>query len=233
MTQLVFELPRSAAYGRADFFTSASNAAALGWAERWPAWPASALVVHGPSGAGKTHLAYLWAERAAAKVHLGTTLAEADCGAILEQPQLAIAVDDADRAADTALLHVFNAVAETGGSLLLTAGQPPGVWRPALADLDSRLRAIPAVGIERPDDSLLGAVLAKHFADRQVIVAPMVIDYLVRHMERSFAAAAALAAALDEAALRRGGSVTTRLAARILAELANQSSSSGNADGVT
>jgi chromosomal replication initiation ATPase DnaA len=233
MSQLVFALPRTAAYGRADFLASASNAAALGWLERWPDWPALALVVHGPPGSGKTHLAHLWVERAAAQIYLGRTLAESDCGAILGQRQPAVAVDDADRAATTALLHVFNAVAETGGSLLLTAHRPPGVWRPALADLDSRLRAVLAVGIELPDDSLLGAVLAKHFADRQVIVAPAVIDYLVGHMERSFAAAATLAAALDDAALRRGGAVTARLAAGVLAEAARQSSSSGNADGVT
>lgn len=233
MSQLVFELSRTAAYGRADFFASASNAAALGWVERWPEWPAPALVLHGPSGAGKTHLAHLWAERAAAPVLAGAALAESDCARILAQRPPAIAVDDADRAADTALLHVANAVAETGGSLLLIARQPPGVWRPALADLNSRLRAMPAVAIELPDDSLLGAILAKHFADRQLIVAPAVIEYLVRHMERSFAAAAALAAALDEAALRRGGPVTIRLAAEILAETADQSSSSGSADGVT
>jgi chromosomal replication initiation ATPase DnaA len=234
MTQLVFDLAGAAACGRADFITSPSNAAALGWVERWPAWPASVLVVHGPEGSGKTHLAHLWCERAGAKLHLGAALAEADIAAVLSQRQPTVAVDNADRAANQTLLHVFNAVVETRGSLFLTARHPPGVWHPALADLASRLRTAAVVGIELPGDSLLAAVLAKHFADRQVRVTPAVVVYLVRHMERSLAAAGEIVAALDRAALRRGGRVNTRLAAEILTGGAgHSSSSSGSAESGT
>jgi chromosomal replication initiation ATPase DnaA len=231
MTQLVFDLAGATAYGRADFVASPSNSAALGWIDRWPAWPTPVLVVHGPRGSGKTHLAHLWCEHAGAELRAGAALTEADIAAVLSQRQPAIAVDDADRAADRALLHVFNVVVETRGSLLLIARHPPRVWHPALADLDSRLCAATAVGVELPDDALLAAVLTKHFADRQVRVAPAVVAYLVRRMERSLAAAAEIATALDYAALRRGGGVTVPLAAQILAEAAGQSSSSsGSAD---
>ena len=54
----------------------------------------------------------------------------------------------------------------------------------ALPDLASRLRAAPSVAIAPPDDRLLAAVLVKLFADRQVRVAPEVIAFLLRRMER-------------------------------------------------
>jgi chromosomal replication initiation ATPase DnaA len=233
MKQLVFDLSQGEAFGRADFFVSESNAAALGWIERWPGWPSPVLVLHGPRGAGKTHLAHLWRGRAGAILLAGASLGEAHCAEIFERRGPRIAVDDADRAPEAALLHLYNACLEAGGSLLLTARQAPGPWQPALADLGSRLRAAPAVGINPPDDPLLGAVLAKHFADRQVRVAPEVIVYLVRHIERSLAAAKEIAAALDDAALSRSGAITIPLANQVLAARPNQCLPPGSDAGVT
>ena len=128
-----------------------------------------------------------------------------------------IAVDDADRAAEPALLHLHNCCLENRGSLLLAARRPAVSWIIALDDLRSRLRAALAAGIDPPDDPLLGAVLVKHFADRQLRVAPEVIAYLLRRMERSFAAAAAISARLDAASLRCGRAVTVPLARQLLA----------------
>jgi chromosomal replication initiation ATPase DnaA len=217
MKQLVLDLSQSRAFGRADFIASDSNAAALGWITRWPEWPSSVLVLHGAQGAGKTHLAHLWRERAAAILIAGDSLDEYWLKNILERNGASVVIDDANRASEAILLHVFNACLEAGGNLLLTSRQALGPWRPALADLGSRLRAAPAVEIGLPDDALIGAVLVKHFADRQVRVASEVIAYLVRHMDRSLAAAAEVAAALDAAALTRNGPITIPLAKRILA----------------
>ena len=233
MKQLVLDLAHGEVYGREDFFVSHSNAAALGWVERWPEWPSPVLVLHGPRGAGKTHLAHLWCQRAAAILLAGAAMDEARLPEAIERPSPRIAVDDADRAPEAALLHLYNACLEAGGSLLLTSRQATGPWRPALADLGSRLRAAPAVGIDLPDDSLLAAVLAKHFADRQVRVAPEVILFLVRHMERSLAAAGEIAAALDHAALSGRAAITIPLANRVLAVPPDHGFSPGSDAGVT
>ena len=111
-----------------------------------------------------------------------------------------------------ALLHLYNCCGEAGASLLVVAREAPARWPIALPDLASRLRAAPSVAIALPDDALLGAVLVKHFADRQVRVAPGVIAFLVRRMERSFAAAGALAARLDRLALSAGRPISIALA---------------------
>src|SRR5205807_3155029 len=118
----------------------------------------------------------------------------------------------ADRASEIALLHLYNFCIETRGGLLVTARQSPTAWAVVLPDLASRLRAVLDIEIGLPDDALLGAVLVKHFADRQLRVAPEVIAYLLTHMERSFAAAAELASRLDLASLRDRRAVTVPLA---------------------
>jgi chromosomal replication initiation ATPase DnaA len=152
---------------------------------------------------------------------------------LLEEGPCRVAIDNADRASERALLHLYNSCLERQGSLLITARQPAGLWKIVLGDLRSRLRAIPAVAIEAPDDALLGAVLVKHFADRQVPVAPGLIVYLLRRIGRSFADAATVAAHLDAAALSSGGPITIPLARRVLAAPEYQSLSLRNEPAAT
>jgi chromosomal replication initiation ATPase DnaA len=216
MTQFAFDLPVNPALGRADFLKSDCNAAALARIESWPDWPGRMLVLHGPRGSGKSHLAHLWRERSGGMLIAGDKLAGHDPSALARLP--AVAVDDAERAGEQALLHLFNCCHESGAGLLIVACEPPAIRPIALPDLASRLRAAPAVGIGLPDDGLLAAVLVKHFADRQLRVAPGLVAYLVPRMERSFAAAAALAARLDRFALSAQRPIGLALARQALAE---------------
>jgi chromosomal replication initiation ATPase DnaA len=219
MRQLALDLPYTRALSRADFLVSGCNSGAFTCIERWPDWPARRLVLYGPEGSGKSHLARLWCAESGARLLTGASLASHDPllgkGAVLP----GIAVDDAEAAPEIALLHLYNSCAEAGIGLLVVWRQAPASWPIALPDLASRLRAMPAVGIDPPDDALLGAVLVKHFADRQLRVMPSVIGFLVPRMERSFVMAAALAAHLDALALATGHKIGLPLARRALAEL--------------
>lgn len=212
--QLVFELPVRRAMGQADFLVSPTNEVAVKLVDAWPHWPSHAVAVVGPPGAGKTHLAAVWREKARA-----VELSPLEPGMDLSHTQTApmVLIEDADRGMDeTELFHCFNLVREFGGSLLLTGRTPPNRWRVALPDLRSRLATVHVAALGAPDDLLLKAVLAKHFKDRQLIVTPPVLSYLLVHMERSFDFAARLAAQLDHEALKEGRGITRPLARRVL-----------------
>jgi chromosomal replication initiation ATPase DnaA len=233
VTQLTLELPRRRTFDRSDFLVSQSNIAAVDWIDRWPVWPRTGLVVHGPQGCGKTHVCHLWRERASALILAGEELTEAALPSLFGRGLLRVAVDNADRAPERALLHLYNFCLEHGGNALMTMRSAPGSWMVELDDLRSRLRSAIVVGIEVPDDGLLRAVLFKHFADRQLHVAPDVIAYLTRRIERSFTAAEAVAACLDATALSAGKRVTIALARRVFRKLGNQVLSAGSDAAVT
>lgn len=215
--QLTFDLPVRPALGRGDFFVSPANALALAALEAPGDWPAGKLMLIGPEGAGKSHLARVWANAEAAEV-----VAAADLATRPAPPQSrAVVVEDADRiagmrTAETALFHLHNLVLAEGGQLLLTARTAPGRWPMVLPDLASRLQATATARLGPPDDALLAAVLAKLFADRQIRVPPALIPWLVARMDRSFAAADALVASLDAAALAAGRPISLALARSVL-----------------
>jgi DnaA regulatory inactivator Hda len=235
--QLPLDLPHRPAMGAQDLLVAAPNAEAVAWLDRWPDWGAPALVLWGPPGCGKSHLVQMWRARSGAARVPAADLATADIGA-LATPGAAVAIDDAarlagDPAAERALLHLFNALAEAGGTLLLTARAAPARWGLGLPDLDSRLRAAPAVAIGDPDDALLSAVLVKQMSDRQLEVGAEVVAYLVPRMERSFAAARRLVARIDRLSLAERRPVTRVLAGRALdgeAAAGEADSAAGGAD---
>lgn len=215
--QLAFNLAHAEQYGRAGFFVSPANAAALAVVEDWQrGWPGGKLVLAGPAGAGKTHLAHIWAEAAEARLIAARDLPGSDLRALGPR----VVVEDADSvagipAAEEALFHLHNLILPVG-RLLLTAAAPPRDWGLALPDLLSRMQAAALARLDAPDDALLSAVLVKLFADRQVTVPPNLIPYLVQRMERSIAAARSLVARLDARALAEGRPVTRALAADLL-----------------
>lgn len=213
--QLGLELPSVPALGRADFLVAPSNAVAVAMIENAPA---EKLVLTGPDGAGKTHLTHVWASRRDARIVAALHLPEHD---IPELAQRAVAVEDvpdiaADPAAQTALFHLHNLVLAEGHALLLTGRGPVRDWGLTLPDLVSRIAGAPSAALELPDDTLLAAVLAKLFADRQVTPKADLIPYLIRRMDRSFAAARDLVERLDAASLAQKRPISRTLAGALL-----------------
>ena len=220
--QLPLNLPLPEAMGRQDFFVSPANATAVAMVDDWRDWPEGKLAIIAPPGAGKTHLASIWAAEAGAVVLHAADLAETSPFALAAWGR--IVIEDAGEVAgqlagETALLHLYNVLGEDGGRLLLTASEEPARWPLLLPDLASRLATLPVARLSPPDDELLTAVLTKQFADRQIAVQPQVVDWLVTRMDRSMAFARRLVAALDRAALAEGRAVTRPLAQGVLASL--------------
>lgn len=216
--QLGLALPSRPALARDDFFVAPSNAIAAAMIDNWQNWAGRKLALTGPRGAGKTHLAHVWASMSGARIISATSLADADIPTLAQTP---LAIEDVpdiagDADAETALFHLHNLTLAEGHSLLLTGTAPVAQWNLDLPDLTSRVRAAGAAALEAPDDTLLSALLAKLLADRQLTPKPDVIAYLLPRMDRSFAAAGKLVAALDAASLARKRPVTRSLAAEVL-----------------
>lgn len=216
--QLALALPHRESFARDDFLEGPGNAAALALIDSWPDWPARAMLLVGPEGSGKSHLAAIWATEAGARLTAAAALDAREVPAALATGALVVEDAVAGGFDERALFHLLNLAREEAAFVLITSRTAPAAMPVVLRDLASRLRALPAVTLAAPDDALLRAVLVKLCADRQMTVDEGVVGYLAARIERSFAAARRTVERLDAEALRLARPVTRALAASVLRE---------------
>jgi len=213
--QLALDLGHEPSHAEADFIVGEGNRLAHAHVLAWPAWPGPLTLIEGPASSGKSHLARIWAEHAAAGY--------ASPGAAEELSRQGgtkpLVVEDADRAGydEAALFHLLNQSMRDRRPLLITARESVANWPFATDDLKSRARLAAHFSVSLSDDIQLSQMFVKLFDDRQVAVDPRIIAYLVARMERSSEEAVALVETMDRLALERGTAITRAVANEALA----------------
>lgn len=214
--QLAFALPHAESLTRDNFLEGPANEAGLALIESWPDWPNRIMLLVGPEGSGKSHLAAIWAEAAGARsIPAHALTPNAVPGALATG---ALVVEDLKPGDfdERAMFHLMNLAREDEASVLMTARIAPSAFEVELRDLRSRLRAVPTVALLPPDDFLFRSLIVKFCADRQLSIDETVVNYLASRIERSYAAARQAVDLLDSEALRLGRPVTRALAAELL-----------------
>jgi chromosomal replication initiation ATPase DnaA len=214
--QLAFALPHAESLTRDNFLEGPANEAGLALIDSWPDWPNRIMLLVGPEGSGKSHLATIWAEQAGARATAAHALTAASVPGALATGALVVEDLKPQGFDERALFHLMNLAREDEAFVLMTARIPPSAFEIELRDLRSRLRAVPTVSLLPPDDLLFRALIVKFCADRQLTVDEAVVSYLANRIERSYAAAHQAVELLDTEALRLGRPVTRALAAELL-----------------
>jgi chromosomal replication initiation ATPase DnaA len=214
--QLAFALPHAESLTRDNFLEGPANAAGLALIESWPDWASRIMLLVGPEGSGKSHLAAIWAEAAGARSISAHALTPASVPGALATGALVVEDLKPSDVDERALFHLMNLAREDQAFVLITARIPPSAFQVELRDLRSRLRAVPTVPLLPPDDALFRALIVKFCADRQLPVDETVVSYLATRIERSYAAVRQAVELLDSEALRLGRPVTRALAAELL-----------------
>lgn len=222
--QLVFDLPHRPALGLEDFLAGPTNMAALAIVDQWPNWPHWAVIVEGPAHSGKSHLGQVWRLRSGADAVRARDLYQAAVDGLKAKQALLVENLEDGVADERVLFHLLNLAREQKMTILMTTRVAPGELKVMLPDLRSRLRATPRVEIGPPDDAILGAVLVKLFADRQLAIDPQVVSYLVVRLDRSFAAAQRVVDEIDKRSLATHRRVTRQLAGEAMAAIGGDGS---------
>ena len=213
--QLALTLPHAESLSRDDFLEGPSNAQALALIENWPDWPNRVMMLVGPEGCGKSHLAAIWAAQSGGRMVAAQALTAANVPGALATGALVVEHLEPGAFDERALFHLLNLAREDEAFVLITGRTLPTAFEVALRDAASRLRALPVITVAPPDDQLLRALIVKFCADRQMSVDEGIVSFLAARIERSFVAARQAVELLDTEALRRGRPVTRALAAEV------------------
>lgn len=209
--QLPLALPETPPrYDRDGYIRSESNAASWRAGQAWLSSQEPALIICGPKGAGKTHLAHVLAGE-----ERGVFL---DAAAFAQKPSSAsvVVVDDLPAPSPRDFLTALESCIEAGGRIILSGAGHPAEWAGGLKDLRTRLEAMPRAALLEPDEPLIRAVIAKGFRERQVRVSPTVIEFAALRLPRTFSAAHAFVVLADRAALEEKRSITTPFVQKLL-----------------
>lgn len=208
--------------GAGAFIVGDSNRQAIGLLKQWRSWPGGALALVGPEGSGKSHLAKLWAGEAGALV-LSGRLTVAGAREAFAARDGRLVLDNADRVQDDAtLMLVLDLAKAEGGAVLLVGRENPAEWRAELPDLRSRFAALLTTQLGEPDEKLIIELIRRLCRARFIEMKENVAKYAAQHMERSFAAAHALVAEIDNLMTEGSQPVPYDIAAEALRRLERQ-----------
>lgn len=222
--QYAFSFNTRTEYSRADFMVSECNQEALNMVEMWPNWPFFAVLIYGPQGCGKTHLAHIFGEHICKHLKTPFKLKIINAQDLkgknltkLHRENPCLAVENLSPKADNeTLFHLFNLYQNEGGFILFTSPLAPARMNFPLADLKSRLKIIPSVAVTKPDDDMLSALIIKLFTDRQITITPEVLSYILSNTERSFSYVQHLVAEADAISLTYQCAVTVNVIKKAL-----------------
>jgi chromosomal replication initiation ATPase DnaA len=178
-----------------SYVVTEANRPAVELLRAWRHWPGGAALLTGPKGSGRSHLGRLWSFETGA----APWRPDEDAHAAFLRLSGRLVVDDADHRADEeGLIRLFDLARANQGAVLFIAEETDRGWRPGLPDLQSRLAAAPRARLAEPDPVLLGHVLQRLCRDRFLLLPPSSASFLALRIERSFEAASAVAALLDQ-----------------------------------
>ena len=216
MDQLVFKFPFSKKYYEQDFFVSKNNFSAYKLIESWPTWPGKWLNIFGASGSGKTHLANILEKKIdkikifnAKKINdeIITDLNILDC----------IIIDDFENNIDEKLFYsILNQLMQLDKHILINSTEPIKKMNFKLIDLQSRINSFLFIGIELPNDEILKVIISKTLSDKQIIINPKILDYILKNVERSYEKMFKFLKDLDELSLSTGKSININLIKKVL-----------------
>ncbi|WP_336279325.1 DnaA regulatory inactivator HdaA [Bartonella sp. CB175] len=219
-TQLPLNFPYTSIFQFDDLVVTDSNRMAFQLINHWPHWILPIAVLVGKEGSGKTHFSNIWAQKANALTIHCDEIDQAATMAASGRPFL-IEDIDAGEISEIGLFHLFNSVKQANlnmrhATLLITSRTIPSMWDLKLNDLKSRLNSVMLVAIDQPDETLLTAIAFKLFADKQIIVHPDTVHYLVSRCERSLFSLKRIIDSVDRLALQRKSKITRAVISEVL-----------------
>ncbi len=165
------------------------------------------LILYGPTGSGKTHLAHIYKQITNARFINKITnenLKETKLGK-------SFIIDNFDKIEnlnENFFLQFFNEISFNLGSLLIITSKPPKELKFILPDLESRIKSCICVKIDLPDDDFLYSMLIKELDDKKLFLNDKLCFFVIKRIRRSYKSISIFAKKLDMISLEEKKAIT-------------------------
>jgi len=210
LNQLLLKFDLKQNYKNEDFYVNKSNFFAFSLVDKWPKWEKNILNVCGEKYSGKTHLSNIFKKKNKAikfqtKEFNSKNLKEFK---IFEN----LILDDFDENVDEKLMYtLFNIADQDNKYILINSLIPINQLDFKLEDLASRAKNCLFAKIEKPDDEMMFAIILKNFSDRQIVIEKKLIDFIIKHIDRSYGKIYEFIYKIDEISLKKKKSIDFKI----------------------
>ncbi|MFZ9714703.1 MAG: HdaA/DnaA family protein [Pelagibacteraceae bacterium] len=215
MSQLIFNFPFTTNYFEEDFFVSSSNFEAYKLIETWPKWPSRNINIYGPSGCGKSHLANILKKKINSFFINASDISNNSL-ALIKLKECLIIDNYENNIEENLLYTIINQTHQSNQYVIINSDQPISSLEIKLEDLKSRLNSFSKITIDLPTDDLIKVVLTKNFSDKQIQIDNKLIDFILKHINRSYEDIFNFIKKIDELSLSTGKSININLIKKVL-----------------
>jgi chromosomal replication initiation ATPase DnaA len=213
--QLILKFPSFKAYQKEDFYVSPGNQEAFNYINKWPKWIKKTVNIFGPSGSGKSHLAFILKTKTSS-LQLEASDLDEDIFFKFKTKEALIIENLDENVSETLLFSIWNMALQDNKYLLITSKKPINSFNFKLKDLISRSISSLIIGINLPGDDLISAILVKNFSDKQITVEKKHIDYIIKHIDRSYEKISQFILTLDKYSLKKGSPFALKMIKEVL-----------------
>ena len=215
MSQLIFNFPFTTNYFEEDFFVSSSNFEAYKLIETWPKWPSRNINIYGPTGCGKSHLANILKKKINSFFIIASDISNNSL-ALIKLKECLIIDNYENNIEENLLYTIINQTHQSNQYVIINSDQPISSLEIKLEDLKSRLNSFSKITIDLPTDDLIKVVLTKNFSDKQIQIDNKLIDFILKHINRSYEDIFNFIKKIDELSLSTGKSININLIKKVL-----------------
>jgi len=215
MSQLIFNFPFTTNYFEEDFFVSSSNFEAYKLIETWPKWPSRNINIYGPTGCGKSHLANILKKKINSFFINASDISNNSL-ALIKLKECLIIDNYENNIEENLLYTIINQIHQSNQYVIINSDQPISSLEIKLEDLKSRLNSFSKITIDLPTDDLIKVVLTKNFSDKQIQIDNKLIDFILKHINRSYEDIFNFIKKIDELSLSTGKSININLIKKVL-----------------
>ena len=213
--QLILKFPSQQAYKKEDFYVSSSNQEAYDFINSWPKWIKRIANIFGPSGSGKSHLVSMLKNKTQC-LQIESNKLNEKIFFEFKTKEVLIIENLNENIPEELFFSLWNIALQDNKYLLITSTKPISLYKFKLRDLMSRVTSSLIIGINLPNDNLIGVILAKNFSDKQIKVDKKHIDYIIKRIDRSYETISQFILTLDKYSLKKGSPFGLKLIKEVL-----------------
>ena len=210
LNQLLLNFNLEQNYQNEDFYVNKSNFYAYDLINRWPKWEKNILNIHGEKYCGKTHLSIIFQKKFKAFKIQASNFKDINLKEFKVFENLIL--DDFDENINEKLMYsLFNIADQDNKFILINSIDPINQLNFKLKDFISRTKNCLYAKIAKPDDQLMFAILLKNFSDRQIVIEKKLIDFIIKHIDRSYGKIYEFIYKIDEISLKKKKSIDFKI----------------------